>query len=260
GIQLAMTASSAGVHVADDDGTRDLIARQRSNVSLPLPITLIHMLGVHELQVLLAGGFARSPYLQSRVRQSLREGMHVMVPEDPGAAVVTGAVLFGAQPTTVTGRRARLGYGVEIARPWTTHDAIHHATFGSPEKWYHNEKKCYYARGVYHSFVKHGELVQMDQVIKHYFYPLTRSQGEIVFKLYSTPNNSARYTTEQDMQELASVRLQLPSGWSRNIYYVEEYKVEVEMHFGATELSLVAVDTSQEDAVAVNVMWNADMA
>ncbi len=40
-------------------------------------------------QVLLAGGFARSPYLQRRVKEAFY-GQTVIVPGEPGAAVVMG--------------------------------------------------------------------------------------------------------------------------------------------------------------------------
>ncbi|EFJ45277.1 hypothetical protein VOLCADRAFT_94503 [Volvox carteri f. nagariensis] len=109
---------------------------------------------------------------KSRVRRSLPEGAALVVPSDPGAAVVTGAVLYGAMPMVVSARRSRLGYGVGTTRPWTSHDAIHAASFGAPEKRWHSEKNCYYAFGTYHPFVKHGELISVDKVVRHGFTPL----------------------------------------------------------------------------------------
>ncbi|GIL49465.1 hypothetical protein Vafri_5802 [Volvox africanus] len=206
-------------------------------------------------KVLLAGGFARSPYLQSRVRRSLPEHIKIILPEDPGAAVVTGAVVFGTQPSTVSARCARRGYGVGTCRPWTADHAIHNASFGFPKKFYDDEKSCYYADGIYSSFVKHGELIKVDQVVKHVFHPLSKSQDAITFNLYSTTSESARYTADKDMEKLAEIVLTLPSGWSDGLTDSGEYDIQAEMHFGATELSLVAIDKRSKNAVATTVAW-----
>ena len=55
------------------------------------------------LQVLLVGGFARSPYLESRVRSALTTSglaSRVVVPRMPHAAVLAGAVPFVNQSSS----------------------------------------------------------------------------------------------------------------------------------------------------------------
>ncbi|KXZ53291.1 hypothetical protein GPECTOR_7g1185 [Gonium pectorale] len=210
-------------------------------------------------KVLLVGGFARSPYLQARVRQAMPAGTSLLLPTDPGAAVVAGAAIFGALPALVSGRRTRLSYGVNMARPWTSEDAIHAASDGVPTKFWHEEKKSWYALGTYNEFVKRNELVDVGHITKKTFCPLYKTQTSVEFKLYGTCNSAASYTTDSGMQELASVTLELPTGWARTLSRANEYSVEVEFRFGCTELSMIATDARSRNAVAATVVWDADL-
>ncbi|GLC64777.1 hypothetical protein PLESTF_000206400 [Pleodorina starrii] len=156
-------------------------------------------------KVLLAGGFARSPYLQSRVRAALAATYTpLLLPADPGAAVVTG--------------------------------------------------------DVYDRFVEVGQLVQVGEVVQHPFTPMYKTASSVAFDLYKTGQPSARYTAESGMEKLATVILELPPGWSRNLASSANYSLQAEMRFGATELSLVARDRKTNNAVAATILWDADMA
>ncbi|KAG2484378.1 hypothetical protein HYH03_016794 [Edaphochlamys debaryana] len=215
-------------------------------------------LGNSANKVLLAGGFARSAYLQARVRQALPRGASLLLPEDPGAAVVKGAVIFGALPSIISGRRCRLSYGVGVDMEWTSEAAVHAASYGYPEKYWHTEDECYCAEGCFYEFINRGQLVNVDQVVEHTCCPLYKTQNSVTFPLYSTPINGALYTSAPQMEELAHVTLELPAGWSRNLSKASDYLLKVEMRFGATELSLVATDPRTKDAVAVSVAWTGD--
>ncbi|PNH11786.1 Heat shock protein 12B [Tetrabaena socialis] len=199
-------------------------------------------------KVLLAGGFARSPYLQSRVRNALPAGIQLLIQSDPGAAVVTGAVLFGGLPSVVSARRSRLGYGVHSALPWSAGDAAHAAKYGFPQQY------GAWALGGYFSFVEPGDLVGYDQVVKHPFVPIYRTQTSVPFELYVTPNGSARYVRDPDMRRLAEVELPLPPNWAAQVVGTD-YIVEAEMRYGATEITMVASDHRTKDAVAIGVAW-----
>ncbi|KXZ53293.1 hypothetical protein GPECTOR_7g1187 [Gonium pectorale] len=210
-------------------------------------------------KVLLAGGFARSPYLQSRVRQVLPAGTNLLLPTDPGAAVVTGAAIFGALPAMVSGRRTRLSYGVGTSRPWTSEDAIHSAMKGTPIKVWNGEEKSWYADKAYCAFVKRNDLVNVGHIVKN-FTPFSRAHTAVEFQLYGTRDNTAAYTTDSGMDKLATISLQLPTGWAAAVCRASDYKMECEFRFGATEFSVVASDSRSKNAVATTVTWDADLA
>ncbi|GIM00332.1 hypothetical protein Vretimale_5474, partial [Volvox reticuliferus] len=161
-------------------------------------------------KVLLAGGFARSRHLQSRVREALGPDIPLLVPEDPGAAVVTGAVIYGVLPYMVTARRCRVSYGINTTHSWTGDDALHAAANGYPEKFWHSEDNEYYASGVYKRFVDRGQLVQVNEVVKHTVLPLYDDSTSVNIALYSTTDNTARYTNSPGMDRHARILLELP--------------------------------------------------
>ncbi|GFH32018.1 uncharacterized protein HaLaN_31165, partial [Haematococcus lacustris] len=105
------------------------------------------------MQVLLVGGFARSPYLQARVRAAvLDSGLaeQVVVPPAPHAAVLGGAVLYGDNPSLIHARRSRMAYGVRSCCPYVP---------GAPGKFFHKEDKSWYTNSLFVPFVEKNEMV-----------------------------------------------------------------------------------------------------
>ncbi|GIL73635.1 hypothetical protein Vretifemale_3734, partial [Volvox reticuliferus] len=210
-------------------------------------------------KVLLAGGFARSPHLQSRVREALGPDTPLLVPADPGAAVVTGAAIYGVLPYMVTARRCRVSYGIITTRPWTGEDALHAAANGYPEKFWHSEENKYYASDVYTRFVDRGQLVQVDEVVKHTVLPLYDDSTSVNIVLYSTTDNTARYIKSPGMDRHARILLELPRIGSMP-QRRHDRKLEVEMRFGGTELALVATDLLTKNSVATSIRFDGEAA
>ncbi|XP_062599964.1 heat shock 70 kDa protein 12A-like [Saccostrea cucullata] len=56
--------------------------------------------------IMMVGGFSESPILQDMIKQSFPD-MRVIIPPEPGVAVLKGAVLFGHNPVTISSRIAK---------------------------------------------------------------------------------------------------------------------------------------------------------
>ncbi|XP_062605182.1 heat shock 70 kDa protein 12B-like, partial [Saccostrea cucullata] len=56
--------------------------------------------------ILMVGGFSESPILQNMIKKSFPD-MTVIIPPEPGLAVLKGAVLFGHKPVTISSRIAK---------------------------------------------------------------------------------------------------------------------------------------------------------
>ncbi|XP_052794431.1 heat shock 70 kDa protein 12A-like [Mya arenaria] len=65
--------------------------------------------------ILLVGGYAESPMLQSEIKDAFRDKT-VIIPDEAGLAVLKGAVLFGNDPLVVVSRIARCSYGICVFR------------------------------------------------------------------------------------------------------------------------------------------------
>ncbi|XP_062620265.1 heat shock 70 kDa protein 12B-like [Saccostrea cucullata] len=59
------------------------------------------ILGINN--IIMVGGFSESPILQDMIKQSFPD-MRVIIPPEPGLAVLKGAVLFGHKPVTISSR------------------------------------------------------------------------------------------------------------------------------------------------------------
>lgn len=62
-------------------------------------------------QMIVVGGFARSPYLRDAIAHRFGEDARIILPEDPAVAVLGGAVHFAYDPSVIWGRRSKYTYG-----------------------------------------------------------------------------------------------------------------------------------------------------
>ncbi|KAF7588242.1 hypothetical protein BBP40_005964 [Aspergillus hancockii] len=68
--------------------------------------------------IILVGGFSQNEYLYNRVHHEFRDRARVIRPQDAWASVVLGALCWGLDNQTVTGRVLTRCYGQEIYRPY----------------------------------------------------------------------------------------------------------------------------------------------
>ncbi|GLI60768.1 hypothetical protein VaNZ11_003000, partial [Volvox africanus] len=133
--------------------------------------------GMPPTKVLLAGGFAGSPYLQRRIRTEVAGALGpaplpLLLPRYPAAAVLTGAVLYGRDPLSVASRAVRLSYGLEATAPWSEEHARSFAARGYPQRVHNPEDNSYFADKVFTPFVVRGQLVEAEEVVERFFAPL----------------------------------------------------------------------------------------
>eukprot|EP00633_Aureoumbra_lagunensis_P002444 CAMPEP_0197286092 /NCGR_PEP_ID=MMETSP0890-20130614/1532_1 /TAXON_ID=44058 ORGANISM="Aureoumbra lagunensis, Strain CCMP1510" /NCGR_SAMPLE_ID=MMETSP0890 /ASSEMBLY_ACC=CAM_ASM_000533 /LENGTH=720 /DNA_ID=CAMNT_0042754193 /DNA_START=67 /DNA_END=2229 /DNA_ORIENTATION=- len=74
--------------------------------------------GEHVTDIVLAGGFSESAYLQATI-QRLFQGTGVLfdIPDTPGMCILQGAVKYGKNPQMVAARAMRYAYGIGVQRP-----------------------------------------------------------------------------------------------------------------------------------------------
>eukprot|EP00798_Chlamydomonas_sp_ICE-L_P030760 gene30760-35798_t len=127
-------------------------------------------------KVFLVGGFADSKYFVKRMRQALSADdsaldavevggvvVPVVVPAQPYAAVLWGAVQYGCRPDLISARRSKMSYGIELAMPYKD---------GDPDKIWHAEKGQFYCHTNFKPFVERNQLIQVNEVVVQYATPL----------------------------------------------------------------------------------------
>ena len=193
--------------------------------------------------ILLVGGFGTCKILQTVLKDSLAEGIHLIVPEEAQLAIVKGAVQFGLDSKLVESRFARKTYGIGIEPRFrkSKHDK---------DKRVQREGIAY-CRDVFLKFIDIGTPVYHDKITCRTVFPRTPKQQSMSFDIYccdETDLNDVEYVSDKKFIHIGELMVKMPDytgGLDR--------EVEVQFHFGGTELSVTAKDITSGEVAATQV-------
>ncbi|XP_063414564.1 heat shock 70 kDa protein 12A-like [Mytilus trossulus] len=154
--------------------------------------------GVHTL--LAVGGFSESSVLIDAVKQKLGQKVDVIVPRDPGLAVLKGAVMFGFEPGTIESRVSRYTYGVAMQRHYIDgfDDASKRPSHGS------------LIDDVFDIHVKKGQVVKIGHFgPEHTYFPVVDDLKCAHFEFFASEEKDPKYTTEKDCSMLGVLSVDL---------------------------------------------------
>ena len=178
--------------------------------------------------ILMVGGFSESPMLQESIKDCM-PGKRVIVPADPGLAVLKGAVIFGHDPNVIKERRCRFTYGVRTSYKFETGK--------HPEsKKFRGDDGDDYCGDMFDRHVEIGKPVVMgeSQAIRSYNPSYAAATG-LSFTVYASDQSCPIFTTDPSCKALGNLDISLEgSGVDR--------PVEIQMTFGDTELHVEAVE------------------
>lgn len=170
------------------------------------------------------------------------------VPLAPGA----GAVMFGAMPHLICARRCRLSYGVAHCRPHRPGDPL-----GS--KFWHSEKCCYYTDDVFAQYVACNQLVEVDDVVEHVFYPCYRNQSVVAIELYGTDKQKGRFCGDAEMHKVANLVVDCKSGAATGVDDdPDQCPIRVQLHFGKAQLTMTAHSVRNGESKKTSIVFAHD--
>jgi hypothetical protein len=175
--------------------------------------------------ILLAGGFAASPYLQKRLHEELGDRADLLVLPDPASAVLRGAIHFAYSPET-RARRSRFTYGIESAM--TFEEGVDPEALKTYNAW--GEPRCVDRFAIY---VTSGQSVPSGQEITHTYHPLYGDQTDIDIDIYTCDRAVPRYVSDQGCRRIGHVRIDLSEVMHLDIL---QRGIRVTMRFGETEI------------------------
>ena len=182
----------------------------------------------------LVGGFSSCALLQQHIRETFGKRVKkVVIPPNPGAAIVEGAVSYGLNPSIIPLRRSRLTYGCGTAKPFDPDQDPEDKKFRS--SYYNNALYC---DDRFDIFVKAGEVVEAGKSVSRIFEPQQQNQKAIDFRFYSTEQQEVRYTDEPSVDEIGQLAVELPKVELPDA----RRKINVTMYFGDTEIKVEATD------------------
>lgn len=178
--------------------------------------------------ILMVGGFSESPMLQEAIK-SCMPGKKIIVPAEPGLAVLKGAVIFGHDPTVIRERRCRFTYGVRTSYRF--------------ESGKHPESKKFrgddgndYCGDIFDRHVEIGKpVVSGESQAERSYLPSKKDAKELSFPVYASDQSCPIYTTDPSCKMLGNIIVALEG-------YGMDRPVKIHMTFGDTELHVEAVE------------------
>ena len=184
--------------------------------------------------ILIVGGFATSKIIVDAVKEEFPD-MRVVVPNEPGLAVVKGAVLYGHAPLSIASRVCKYTYGVGVLGDF---DPKRHPE--AKKLIQNNEVLC---KDVFDKFVEIGASVSAETPYERE-YDVTRLHAPMDIQIFASEEFDPILTSDCSCHLLGKITIQPPEGgWSPGA------KFTVKMEFGGTEFRVSAVDSQNKDRV-----------
>lgn len=184
-------------------------------------------------RLLLAGGFAQSDYLQERLRWHFGDRVTLLLPPDPAATVLFGAVLFGCNPPVIRARKSRYTYGCAAT-------VVFDPARDPRDKMFTDEYGTTRCRDRFSTFAVSGETIEADHAVTREYAPSDSSDKGIAFDFYRTSASDPRYIDEPGCEKIGELEIDLGSAM---MLPFRERAVTVEMNFGDTDISVSAVNS-----------------
>ncbi|KAL4239421.1 Heat shock 70 kDa protein 12A [Mactra antiquata] len=184
--------------------------------------------------ILLVGGFGECQLVNAAFRRAFYN-MQLIVPNEPGLAVLKGAVRFGHLPEIVSVRVSRYAYGREV---WPAFDENVHPS--SKRSVQLGKPIC---KEVFYKIVSVGEEIPFGKEVKTLGSAINVGQMRATINLYSSLDENPMFITTAGCKFLGNVGFDLPD--SKNL---EDKNHTIFLTFGDTELKCrVVIDKTKKE-------------
>lgn len=186
---------------------------------------LIKKPGVKGTKVfLLVGGFSESSMVISALKKTLPDAT-IVVPPEPGLAVLKGAVVFGHSPLAVSSRVAKYSYGINISPPFDPNIHPHHRKVTID-----GFDRC---KDAFKKYIEKGSCLTYGMKVSGKHVTVKENQSDMLLKIFVSSNDNPIYCDEAGTEYAGKLVVKLPSQKARTV-------VEVNLIVGETELKVEA--------------------
>ncbi|XP_033731605.1 heat shock 70 kDa protein 12B-like [Pecten maximus] len=180
--------------------------------------------------IIMVGGYSECSFLQKRVIGAF-PNIRVIVPSEPGLAVLKGAVISGHTPSAITHRVCRYTYGLEGNGPFK--EGVH-----DEERKYVNAKGTLKCKGIFCTQVNIGDVIRVGHKGERLLFSVKEETSTKIYiqSCISTQKNPM-YSEHAGCKMNGSFSVEMSDitkGFDRGVY--------VQMIFGGTEIKVEATD------------------
>ncbi|XP_063446419.1 heat shock 70 kDa protein 12A-like isoform X2 [Mytilus trossulus] len=211
---------------------KDLFKNTTNHIIEEIKMTLREAEPADVTHFLLVGGFSESDIVQNAIKGAFPD-KEIIIPDDPTLAVVRGAVLFGHTPDFVSSRFTRYAYGRRI-RP----------KFDESK---HDKKRSVKTNGlfrckdVFDLFMKKDTFCSVGTIRNCQYHTFEEMQKKITIAVYVSDHDDTQYVDDEGCEKLGELVVDIPNPTRERRY------VDVEYHFGGTELTVTAKVIGTQD-------------
>ena len=181
----------------------------------------------------MVGGLSNSPYLTEVVKSRFSTTTKILIPENSELVILSGAVLFGENPSHISCRISRRTYGIATQADF---DTKNHDT--RKKRMVEGKEKCV---DLFLTFIRKGEAVDINREVTQGFFPETSTSTSVGFRLLAADKEDVKYTDDPDarIEDIGTLAISMPDTTKGKQRYVE-----FTMKFGCTKIEAVAHDRS----------------
>ena len=193
----------------------------------------------------MVGGYSDALFLQNFIIETFTTKT-VIIPNEPGTAVLQGAVMFGHDPSIIAERRCRFTYGIKTI-------VIHNEKLHKASKRFSDEDGVTRAKDIFDVHVKIGQNVKSG-AFQHsvQYIPLRKDQKALMFQLYASPRSDPQYTDEDDCTEINSRSIDISDLKGT----ISDKAVDVSLSFSGPLITLKAVKQQSGEEITHRVSYN----
>ncbi|XP_060065172.1 heat shock 70 kDa protein 12A-like [Ylistrum balloti] len=196
--------------------------------------TISHVLEVMNddiTTVVLVGGFSESSLVQAQFEEMFPNKV-IVCPQDPGLAVLKGAVLYGFDPSVIKSRVMKYTYGIEI-------NNVFEPTLHSPQnRFWSPTNNQWYSCKCFDPFVTAEQEVEVGSIVTKFYTPGCK-QNEVEITVYAS-NQRPTYINEPSCFQIGKIKVERPvQGWN------PQSVLQVDILFGGTEFTVKVSDKFQ---------------
>ena len=178
--------------------------------------------------IIMVGGFSESKLIQKSLRDKFQKHkITFLIPDEPGLAVLKGAVYFGHLPNAISRRVSRYTYGVQICRKFVPgkDPESRKITLGGVDR----------CMGVLHPIIRRGDRIEAGLERPHAFQTLQHKGGKFNCGFYVSDKRDTQFVDDKDCRLLGTLTVDIPNTKREHPPEIEETFI-----FGETELTFRA--------------------
>ena len=195
--------------------------------------------------IMMVGGYSESVALQEYIQSSFRDKT-IIIPTNPGLAILKGAVLYGHDPSVIAERRCRYTYGIDCTKHF---DESKH----KDSTKFTDDLRVVKARDCFDIHVTVGRAVKTGEFQPGKFYvPVFKDQTSMLLSLYICPRENPIHITEDDCVKIGELEVEISDLTGPR----EDKEILVSLCFSGTEITIRARKKATDEILMANIKYD----